>query len=99
FPMCNFGGTLASEGGAQPGPRGVMGNAQTHCIQLPNTFAFARGAVGKPVTDADYVAFAQDLIPGLGETLVRGWKALAGKDPIAMRACAAELAGLPARRL
>ncbi|MGA2863980.1 MAG: hypothetical protein ABSF95_05785 [Verrucomicrobiota bacterium] len=99
FPMSNFGGNNAYEGGAQPGPRGVMGNAQTHCIQLPNTFAFARGATGKPVADADYVAFGEDLIPGLGETVVRAWKALAGGDPAAMRACAAELAQLPARRL
>ena len=99
FPMSNFGGNTAYEGGAQRGPRGVMGNAQTHCIQLPNTFAFARGAAGKPVADADYVAFAEDLIPGQGETIVRAWKALAGSDPAAMRACAAELARLPARRL
>jgi hypothetical protein len=99
FPMSNFGGSTAYEGGAQPGPRGVMGNAQTHCIQLANTFAFARGAAGKPVADADYVAFAQDLIPGLGETIVGAWKALAGADPAALRACAAQLAQIPARRL
>lgn len=99
FPMSNFGGNQAYEGGAQPGPRGVMGNAQTHCLQLPNTFAFARGAAGKPVTDADYVAFAEDLIPGLGETIVRAWKALSGDDPVSMRACAAELNRLPSRML
>ncbi len=64
FPMTNFGGTSAWEGGAAPGPRGVMGNAQTHCVQLPNTFAFARGAQGLPITEDDYVAFAEDLIPG-----------------------------------
>jgi hypothetical protein len=99
FPMCNFGGSSAYEGGSQPGPRGVMGNAQTHCVQLPNTFAFARGAAGKPVTEADYVTFGDDLVPGLGETIVRAWKALAGSDPAAMRACATELAQLPNRRL
>ena len=99
FPMSNFGGNTAYEGGAQPGPRGVMGNAQTHCIQLPNTFAFARGAAGKPVTEADYIAFAEDLIPGFGETIVRAWKALAGSDPAVMRVCAAELTRLSARRL
>lgn len=99
FPMSNFGGTSAYEGGEQPGPRGVMGNAQTHCVQLANTFAFARGAAGKPVRDADYVAFAEDLIPGLGETVVRAWKALASSDPAVMRACVAELAKIPARQL
>src|SRR2546423_7220381 len=73
FPMGNFGGNRAYEGGALPGPRGVMGNAQTHCIQLPNTFAFARGAAGKPVAEADYVGFAEKLIPGFGETIVHAW--------------------------
>jgi hypothetical protein len=99
FPMGNFGGNTAYEGGAAPGPRGVMGNAQTHCIQLPNTFAFARGAQGKPVTDADYVEFAEKLIPGLGETIVRAWKTLAGNDPAAMNACADELEKVPAMKL
>jgi hypothetical protein len=99
FPMCNFGGNIAYEGGVSPGPRGVMGNAQTHCIQLPNTFAFARGAMGKPVTDADYVDFADDLIPGMGETIVRAWKTLAGNDAAAMCACAAELMKIPSNRL
>ena len=41
FPMTNFGGTSAFDGGAASAPRGAMGNAQTHCVQLPNTFAFA----------------------------------------------------------
>jgi hypothetical protein len=99
FPMSNFGGDTAYEGGAQPGPRGVMGNAQTHCVQLPNTFAFARGAAGKPVAEADYLAFANDLIPGQGEAIARGWQALAGGDAAVMRACADELARLSARRL
>jgi hypothetical protein len=99
FPMGNFGGSVAYDGGALPGPRGVMGNAQTHCIQLPNTFAFARGAAGQPVTGADYVAFAEQLIPGLGKTIVDAWKTLAGNDAAAMQACATGLEKLPARRL
>ncbi len=80
FPLTNFGGSAAYDGGAAPGPRGVMGNAQTHCVQLPNTFAFARGAQHRPVTEADYVQFADDLVPGLGTTIVEGWKALASED-------------------
>lgn len=88
FPMSNFGGNNAYEGGSQPGPRGVMGNAQTHCIQLPNTFAFARGAAGKPVAESDYITFAEDLLPGTGETVVRSWTALVGSDPAVMRSCA-----------
>jgi hypothetical protein len=84
--MTNFGGSNAWEGGRLPGPRGEMGNAQTHCVQLPNTFAFARGATGKPSPQtADYVAFANRLLPGKGETIVSAWTALSGDDSAAMR--------------
>lgn len=93
FPLTNFGGDSAYEGGAAPGPRGVMGNAQTHCVQLPNTFAFARGAQGKPVVEADYVAFAEDLLPGRGRTIVDGWAALSGDDSARMRDMAAVIEG------
>ena len=91
FPLTNFGGNAAYEGGHSPGPRGVMGNAQTHCVQLPNTFAFARGAAGKPVAEADYVQFAEDLIRGKGRLIVDSWKALAGSDAASMRRNAALL--------
>lgn len=95
FPLTNFGGDSAREGGSAPGPRGVMGNAQTHCVQLPNTFAFARGAHGLPVTEADYVAFADELIPGLGAQIVMAWKTLPGTDPDAMRQAAEGLEAVP----
>lgn len=80
FPLTNFGGDAAREAGSRLGPRGVMGNAQTHAMQLPNTFAFARGALGKSVTDADYLAFAERLIPGQGEAILAGWKGLEASD-------------------
>ncbi len=86
FPLTNFGGNGAYDAGANPGPRGVMGNAQTHCVQLPNIFAFARGAAGKPVTRADYVEFANELITGRGREIVDAWTALSGHDPALMRA-------------
>jgi hypothetical protein len=95
FPLTNFGGDSAWEGGNAPGPHGVMGNAQTHCVQLPNTFAFARGAQGLPVTEADYLAFAEELIPGLGAQIVGGWKTLHGTDSAAMRAAADGLDAVP----
>jgi hypothetical protein len=95
FPLTNFGGDSAWEGGAAPGPRGVMGNAQTHCVQLPNTFAFAMGAKGVRITDADYVTFADDLIPGMGQTIVDGWQALQGDDSRLMLEIAAVLEQVP----
>ena len=94
FPMTNFGGDDARKAGGTKAPRGVMGNAQTHCVQLPNTFAFARGATGKPVTEADYVAFANGLIVGKGQAIVQAWKALAGEDPATKRDEAKKLEAL-----
>jgi hypothetical protein len=95
FPMTNFGGENAYKGAGDAGPRGVMGNAQTHCIQLPNTFAFVRGALGLPLTDADYVEFADGLIPGQGASIVHAWRTLQGHNAAEMRATATELASLP----
>jgi hypothetical protein len=74
LPMTRFDVQGAWAAGHNAGPRGVMGNAQTHCVQLPNTFAFARGAAGLPLTRADLVQFANDLIPGWGENIVRAWE-------------------------
>jgi len=94
FPMTNFGGSAAYEGGRLPAPRGVMGNAQTHCVQLPNIFAFARGARGLPLAEADYVQFAEDLVPGQGSSIVEAWQLLQGRVPDHMREVAARLEGL-----
>lgn len=77
YPLTNFTGRQAYEGAAADAPRGVMGNAQTHCVQLPNTFAFARGAQGLPLTDAEYLRFAEKLVPGHGELILRAWRTLA----------------------
>jgi len=91
FPMTNFGGATAYEGARSDAPRGVMGNAQTHCVQLPNTFAFARGARGLPLMDDDYLQFAEDLIVGQGALIVEGWKTLSSGDPTGMREVADRL--------
>ena len=88
FPITNFGGDNAYKGGQDATARGLMGNAQTHCLQLPNTFAFAQGAHGKPLGLEQYVRFADDLITGQGERIVEAWQALAGNDPAKMLAAA-----------
>ena len=94
FPMTNFGGDRAMEAGARAAPRGAVGNSQTHCVQLPNTFAFSRGALGLPVAESDYVRFANDLLPGNGERIVAAWQALSQTDPERMRRVAEQLAPL-----
>ncbi len=81
----------AYTGGQRSGVRGVFGNAQTHCVQLPNTFAFARGAQGLPAERQDYVAFGNDLVPGQGELLVEGWEAMEGDDAARMVQVARQL--------
>ncbi len=61
-------------------------------MQLPNTFAFARGGEGKTLpSDADYVEFADQLIKGEGQLIVAGWKALSGTNSTTMRAAAEPL--------
>ncbi|MBN2578634.1 MAG: hypothetical protein JXB10_06545 [Pirellulales bacterium] len=102
FPMTNFGpraGVDPYQAGRTLAPRGAQANAQTHCIQLPGTFAFAQGAKGLPLTDQDYVLFADDLVQGQGKRIVSAWKALAGLDREAMLQSAAELAPLVKARL
>lgn len=34
YPVTNFGGDAARQAGTQAAPKGVMGNAQAHCLQL-----------------------------------------------------------------
>ena len=95
FPMTNLGvhrGGDPYKAGQEMAPRGTMANAQTHCLQLPNTFAFVRGARGLPLADQDYIHFADDLIPGQGERIFTAWKVLGGTDSERMKRCAAELA-------
>lgn len=84
----------AYEAGKNGGQRGVLGNAQTHIVQLPNTFALARGAQGLSLTKEDYITFANDLIPGHGATIVEGWDALQGKDTRRMRAVVKQLSAI-----
>jgi hypothetical protein len=102
FPMTNFGphgGGDPYQAGHNLGPRGAQANAQTHCVQLPGTFAFARGAQGLPLTDKDYARFADDLIQGQGQTILSAWKALAGLDQEPMLQSAAKLAPLTKAKL
>ncbi len=94
FPLTIFGGDRAYDGGKNGAERGAFGNAQSHCIQLPNTFAFARGARGLPAEKADYVAFANELIKGQGANIVEGWEALQGEDSKRMAQAAKKLAAV-----
>jgi hypothetical protein len=94
FPLTIYGGVRATNGGKKIGKRGVLGNAQTHAVQLPNTFAFARAAQGLSVEKVDYIAFANELLPGNGESIVEAWDALQGEDVARMNAVIKKLSPL-----
>ncbi len=60
---------------------GVMGNAQTHCLQLPHTYWFAHLARGGTMATADLVGFAERLLPGLGDPIAEAWGAIESTEP------------------
>src|SRR6202035_3156822 len=95
FPMTNFGGEAAFKAGQLSAPGGVVANGQIHCVQVPNTFAFARGGTGETLpSDADYVGFADRLIQAQGKLIVAGWKALSRTNSATMRSAADRLDAL-----
>ena len=62
-------------------PRGRMGNAQTHCMQLPHTYLFAHLAQGGSLGTADLAMFAGDLLPGCADLVARGWSVIEADAP------------------
>jgi hypothetical protein len=99
FPLTNFGSDQAWKAANEPAPRGVMGNAQSHCMQVPYTFAFGKGAKNLPIDDADYVELGDKLIVGKGGAIFAAWKALGGTDAVAMRAASQKLRSIDASTL
>lgn len=95
FPFTQYELPRLHERARRKGARGVLGNSQTHCVQLPNTFAFARIARGLPTRRNDYVKFANDLIPGHGDAIVGGWEALQGLDAARIATALAALRAVP----
>jgi hypothetical protein len=69
-------------------PRGVMANAQTHCLQLPHTYLFARCAQAGVNASVDLPGFADGLIAGLGEPVSAAWEAIGGGSPAEQRRAA-----------
>lgn len=85
FPFTLYNLDRTTKNAKAGGKRGVLGNSQTHIVQLPNTFAFARAAQGLSTEKSDYIKFANDIIPGHGEKLVEGWEAMQGSDATRMK--------------
>jgi hypothetical protein len=91
FPLTNFWPKKAYDAGEDSAPRGIVGNAQSHVLQLPNTFAFARGTNSEAINPEDFESFAGQLISGQGHVIAQAWRALASKDSAAMDAAGAVL--------
>ena len=72
-------------------PHGFLANAQTHVLQLPHTYLVAehwlKGAAARP----DLAAFAEQVIPGQGELVARGWAAAERTDAALLRDLAGAL--------
>ena len=71
--------------------RGALANCQTHCLQLPHTYLYAHCAQGGTLATADLAGFAERLLPGAGELIAEGWRALVSEQPPVQRAAADRL--------
>lgn len=95
FPLTNFSPADLEKGIttalALREPRGIMANAQTHCLQLPHTYLFAHFVHGGTAANMDLERFAEDLLPGLGPVIARGWRSIGERNPVAQRVAAGEL--------
>jgi len=95
FPLTNFSPAELENGVtaalALREPRGIMANAQTHCLQLPGTYMFAHFVRGGTAANMDLERFAEEVLPGTGKTLTRGWRAIGERDPDVQRTVAGEL--------
>jgi hypothetical protein len=89
FPLTNYTpGPMAehlSQYSAAVYPRGVMANAQTHCLQLPHTYLFAHFAQGGTASALDVEGFADQVIPGSGAVVARAWQEVESGDAAAQR--------------
>ncbi len=68
-PLTNYSPEKIAQGLAQYDraltPLGVFGNAQSHVVQLPNTYIFAHLAQGGSTETLDVPGFAEELLPGM----------------------------------
>ena len=61
-------------------PLGAIGNAQSHCLQLPHIYFFQRFASEGTAAEVDLRGFGEDLLPGYGDVLAGAWEAMGKQD-------------------
>jgi len=74
-------------------PRGVIANSQTHCLQLPGAYYFSHFARGGGADDTNLAGFADEVLPGSGESVARAWEAISSGEPERLREAADGLTG------
>jgi hypothetical protein len=97
FPLTNYAPVALTERlstySPQVFPRGLMANAQTHCVQLPHTYLFAHFARGGTMAGIDLEGFAEQVLPGSGEVVAQAWQAIPSADAAVKRQAASCLRG------
>mgnify|MGYP000645733101 FL=1 len=99
FPLMNWHPDIAAqrvgEWDRQVSTRGIMGNAQTHCLQLPHTGLLAHLALGGTRETFDPAAFADRILPGVGDVVANGWRALECGDARRIESAIARIEDVP----
>jgi hypothetical protein len=95
FPLIEYSPAAIAKGIAEvpasARPRGLLGNAQTHCLQLPHLYLFAHYARGGTEHNIAIGEFGDSLLPGQGALLAQAWQAIGGDDPQTQRSLAARV--------
>jgi hypothetical protein len=98
FPLTNYFPDWVGEALKRYNPldmqQGAMANAQTHIVQLPNTYAYSHFIKGGTMDNLDMPGFADGLIPGLGTLIADSWKSMYAGDTAYMRELAAKVDAL-----
>jgi hypothetical protein len=100
FPLTNYTPQALAERigpyAQQPSlyPRGILANAQTHCMQLPHTYLFAHLAQGGTLQNADLAGFAEQVLPGCSTLIAQAWELVESQDVAAQRNAAAQVRAL-----
>ena len=74
-------------------PHGVLGNSQTHCMQLPGAYLFAHFAQGGTLDTVDLEGFAAQVIPSSAGVVARAWELVESGDAAAQHAAAQAVRG------
>lgn len=75
-------------------PKGIIGNAQTHCLQLPNTYIFSEIAKGRKKDEMDLRGFAEKALPGHGDIVAASWEAIGKSSAREQKALSKKVRGI-----